>query len=94
MATFYLFGKYSRQAMANISPERTDQAVGIIENLGGKFVSGHALLGVQDIVLIVELPDTRAAMKASVALSKLTGIAFSTAHAVPLDEFDRLVGEV
>ena len=33
-------------------------------------------------------------MKASVALAKATGIAFSTVPAVPVEEFDKIVSDV
>jgi len=40
--------------------------------------------------LVVELPSTEQAMKASIALSKLTGIAFTTLPAVSMADFDKL----
>lgn len=41
---------------------------------------------------IVELPGVNEAIRASIALSKAFGIAFSTAPALPIEEFDKLVG--
>ena len=38
MATFYLFGKYNPQSLAQISGERTKKAVGMIETYDGKKV--------------------------------------------------------
>ena len=92
MATYMMFGKYSQKALGGIGADRTDKAEKIIKKAGGKIISMYALLGVEDLVLIVDLPDTKAAMKVSVAISKLTGIGFSTAPAVPVKEFDKLVG--
>jgi hypothetical protein len=43
-------------------------------------------------VLIVDLPDTARAMATSAALAKSTGIAFTTAPAVTVEEFDKLAG--
>jgi len=40
----------------------------------------------------VDFPGVAEAMKASVALAKLTGIGFTTSPAVPIEEFDKLVG--
>ena len=55
--------------------------------------SGYALLGDADLVLIVDLPDNEQAMKTSVALTKLLGIAFTTTPAVTIEEFDRLMAD-
>jgi uncharacterized protein with GYD domain len=51
----------------------------------------YAMLGEKDLLFILELPSVAAAMQVSVALSKMTGIAFSTAPAVTVEEFDKLM---
>ena len=94
MATFFLNGKYTSDAFKDISASRTEKAVELIEKLSGVIVSMYALLGDKDLVLIVNFPSTEDAMKASIALSKLTGIAFSTSQAIPVGEFDKLIPEV
>jgi uncharacterized protein with GYD domain len=91
MSTFILFGKYTSDSIRNVSPKRTDQAAALIKSLGGRLTAGYALLGDPDLVLVVDLPDTERAMRASAGLSKLTGIAFRTAPAVDVKAFDRLM---
>jgi uncharacterized protein with GYD domain len=91
MNTFFMFGQYSPQAMTSMSAERTQQAVQEIRMLGGEVKAMHVLLGEYDLVLCVVLPGIEEAMKASVALSRLTGIAFTTCPAVSVEAFDRLV---
>jgi uncharacterized protein with GYD domain len=91
MTTYFLFGKYSQEAIKEISSERSTKANDIIESNGGKFVSGYALLGDIDLVLIVDFPGTEQAMKAAVDLAKILGIGFTTAPAVNVEEFDRLI---
>lgn len=86
-----MFGKYSLESVKAISAKRTDQTMAVIKQYGGELKSAYALLGDTDLVLIVELPDTQHAMQTSVALSKLLGIAFRTAPAVSVDEFDKLM---
>jgi uncharacterized protein with GYD domain len=93
MATFFMFGKYSFEAMNALSAERTQQAVSEIKKLGGEVNAMHALLGEYDLVLCVALPGVEEAIKASVTLAKLTGISFTTCPAVTVETFDRLVGE-
>jgi len=92
MATFLMFGKYSAEGFQDISAARTDKAEDLIKEAGGKVKGGYALLGDIDLVLIAEFRDNEQAMKASVSLSKLLGIGFTTAPAVEIDDFDRLVG--
>ena len=94
MATFIMFGKYSQDSIKQISTQRTEDAIALIRNNGGEFKSGYSILGDTDLVMIVEFPDFKAAMKTSVGLSKMLGIAFSTAPAVTLDEFDSLMNTV
>lgn len=93
MATFIMFGKYSQDSINKISTQRTEKSIELIEKNGGELKSGYSLLGDTDLVLIVKFPDTEAAMKTSVGLSKMLGISFITAPAVDIDEFDRLMRE-
>lgn len=91
MTTFFMFGKYSSAAVREISADRTRRAVDEIKSMGGEVLAMHVLLGEYDLLLCVSLPDIEAAMKASVAISRLTGIAFTTCPGVQVEIFDRLV---
>jgi uncharacterized protein with GYD domain len=93
MATFFMFGKYTSKAVEEISAERTQQAVGEIKKLGGEVMAMHVLLGEYDLLFCVTLPGIDEAIKASVTLSKLTGISFTTCPAVTVETFDQLVAE-
>ena len=92
MSTYLMFGKYSHGSIKEISAERTQKANQLISDNGGSVKSGYALLGETDLVLVVDFPSNNDAMKASVGMTKLLGIAFSTAPAVSMEEFDNLVG--
>jgi uncharacterized protein with GYD domain len=92
MTTYFMFGKYSAEAVKSISAKRTDKAIAVIKQNGGELKGGYALLGDVDLVLIVELPDTESVMKTSRALSAQLGISFSTAPAVSVAEFDKFMG--
>jgi len=91
MATFFMFGKYSSEALKGMSAERTDKAMGLIKKFGGEVKSMYALLGEQDLVLIADFPGIEGVMKASVALNRLTGISFTTSPAVTVKEFDKIM---
>jgi uncharacterized protein with GYD domain len=92
MSTFIMFGKYTMDSVRGMSRKRTENASSIISDLGGEIKSAYALLGQTDIILIVDFPGVNEAMKASVELAKLLGVAFTTSPAVTIEEFDRLVG--
>ena len=92
MATYVMFGKYSVEGMKGISARRSDEARALIKKHGGELKSAYAMLGGVDLLLIADLPDTARAMATSAALSKLTGIGFTTSPAMSVDEFDKLMG--
>jgi uncharacterized protein with GYD domain len=92
MATFFMFGRYTQEAIRGISADRTQAAVEEIKKMGGEVNAMHVLLGEYDLMICVKLPSVEEAVKASVALARLTGIAFTTCPAVEVEVFDRLVG--
>lgn len=94
MATFLMFGKYSSEAAKGVSSKRTKEATRLIKKFGGDVKGMYALLGEKDLVFILSFPGIEDAMKASVALNKLTGIAFTTSPAVTVEEFDKLMAVV
>ena len=94
MSTFFMLGKYSSESMKGMSAERTEKATSIIKKFGGELQSTYALLGGYDLVLIANFPGIEETMKASVALSKLTGISFSTFPAITVEEFDKMIAEI
>ncbi len=93
MSIFMFFGKYSSESLKNISSERTDLAVDLIEKNGGKVISMYAVLGEHDLVFTLDFPDTEKAMATSVELNKLTGISFTTSPVVEVEKFDKIVGK-
>ena len=90
MSTFFMFGKYSSEALKDISAARTEEAISLIKEHGGEVVSIYALLGEHDLVFIVDLPSVEKAMQVSIALNRWTGIAFSSIPAISVEAFDKL----
>jgi len=91
MATYILSGKYSSKALKGISALRTEEARNMAKQFGGEISHMYALLGDKDLLMIASFPGIEEALKASVALSRSTGITFSTHQAMPVDEFDKLM---
>jgi uncharacterized protein with GYD domain len=90
MATFFLFGKYSAASLKGISARRTQTAAATVKKLGGELKSMHVLLGEHDLVLIVELPGIAEALRCSLSLARQSGISFTTAPAISVEQFDKL----
>ncbi len=87
-----MMGKYSTESIREMSPVRTEKAVTLITELGGEVKSMYALTGGFDLVLIVSLADLETAMRASLGLTLLTGINFSSFPAVSVEDFDKIIG--
>jgi uncharacterized protein with GYD domain len=94
MAAFFMFGKYSSNAVKDMSIERTEKTKSIIKELSGELKSMYALLGEYDLVFIVEFPGVEQVMKASLVLTIMTGISFQTAPAIEVEEFDKMIPAV
>ena len=92
MSTYFLFGKYTPDAVKQISSARTDDLINTIKSCEGEVKEIYALAGEHDIVVIAELPGIAQSLQASVELCKKTGISFKSAPAIGVKEFDNLVG--
>lgn len=92
MTTFIMTGKYSSEAVKKISGERTTQATQIIKECGGNTIAVYATLGEGDILAIVEFPGINELIKASIGLNEALGISFASVPALPIEDFDKLVG--
>jgi uncharacterized protein with GYD domain len=91
MSTYLMFGKYSMEGVKSVSAKRTDRAMALLKQNGGELQSAYVLLGDIDLVIIVNFPNMQSAMKASLALSKLLSVSFSTLPALSVTEFDNLL---
>jgi len=92
MAKYLMLGKYSQEAIKGMSAERTKRVIEVINNSRGKVDSMYALLGSYDLALMVDFPGNNEAIKVSIALAKLTDIAFTTFPAITVEEFDKITG--
>ena len=92
MAKFLMLGKYSVEAIKGIAPERTKKVTDIITQAGGRVNAMYALLGNYDLAFIVDFSGVTEAIKASVAITKMTGIGFTSSPAISVEEFDKISG--
>ena len=94
MSLFIMFGKASPGAVEDVGPGRTRKAQGVIKELGGEIRDVYLLLGDPDLVMIVDLPSVEQAMKASIALTKMSGVSFTTSPAVTVEDFDKFTADM
>ncbi|TRZ49808.1 GYD domain-containing protein [bacterium] len=92
MHKFLMLGKYSAAGVKGIKAERTKKVVALIRKAGGRVNAMYALIGPYDMAFLVDFPANTALIKAAIAITKLTGIGFSSFPAVGIEEFDRAVG--
>jgi uncharacterized protein with GYD domain len=62
-----------------------------MNQFGGDIKSMYILMGAYDLVMITTFPNMKEALQASIAITKATGISFSTLPALPVEEFDELM---
>lgn len=91
MAKFLMLGKYSQDAIKGITASRTKRVEDTIKKCGGRIYAMYALLGSYDLAFVVDFAGIKEALKASVALAKLTNIGFTTFPAMSVEEFDKIV---
>lgn len=94
MKTYIFFGKYSFDAIRGLSADRTGKANKLMQKYGGEIKAIYSLLGETDLLIIADFPGMEQAMKASIAVHKLTGIAFTTSEAMAVEEFDKMISEI
>lgn len=93
MQIYVMLGRYSTEAVRDISANRTEKSLSLIKEVGGKVLSMYTLLGGYDVILTAEFPTLQVAMKASLGLTILTGIGFSTYPAISVADFDKMIGK-
>jgi uncharacterized protein with GYD domain len=92
MTTFIMMGRYTSQGVKEISFQRSRKGIEIVQQCGGKFLTGYILMGETDVLVVAEFPGINEAIKASVLLNRALGICFTTVPAISVEEFDKLVG--
>jgi len=93
LQTFFFFGRYSAESLREASPDRTEKSDRLIKAHGGHVGAMYALLGEFDLVMITQFRSVEDAIRASVALTRETGISWITSPAIPVEYFDKLIEE-
>ncbi len=81
--TFFIFGKASPKELQEIGSKCRREAVRMVRNLGGDLRSMGMMLGGNSLFIILAFGGPKEAIRAAIALSKMTGISFHTVPTVP-----------
>ncbi len=93
MATFITLYRFNGPIKGG-GPERFKKFNGIVEEVGGKMLRFHGLMGPYDVFTACDFPDTRTAMKASARIGNLINAQTLTMPALEQEDFLQLLSEV
>jgi uncharacterized protein with GYD domain len=86
--------KFSAEGVRTMKDQgvsRSDTVQRNVESLGGRLVDAYYCLGEYDVVAILEFPDNRTAMRASLLNSSLGHIEITTMPALSRNEWRELL---
>jgi uncharacterized protein with GYD domain len=91
MPKFLMLGSYTSHSTQGISKARKRQIESLIIECGGQLQLLYGLLGTYDLLILAEFPSNEVAVRASLSITKMTGITFSSQPAVEIADLDELV---
>ena len=93
MPTYISLWNYTEKGIENIddSPGRLDDAVELMESLGGELKAFYLTMGEYDIVTVAEFPDDDAAAKAVLRIAQGGAVSSETMKAWPEDDYRALI---
>lgn len=96
MPSYVILTRFTRTGIENVeeSPDRTEEAVTLIESLGGELREFFVVMGRYDGVLIADFPDDETAAAAVLALGRSGNVTTETLRAFDLAEFREIVDAV
>jgi uncharacterized protein with GYD domain len=93
MQTFIFLCKFTAEGMKGMreGPQRRQRARDAIERLGGRSIGSWLTQGRYDLVLLVELPDEKAALSFALETGMAGRLTTETLRAFTPDESDPIV---
>ena len=94
MPFFVALGRATNDGMKNLEAfaPRHKKAVERAEASGVKVLASYAVVGRYDYIVILEAPDTKAAVKVLTLEAAGGNVRYETMAAVPIEEFGDLLG--
>lgn len=96
MPSYVILTRFTQTGIEHVeeSPDRTENAIAMIESLGGEIREFFVVLGQYDGVLIADFPDDETAARAALALGKSGAVTTETLKAFDLDAFGEIVATI
>lgn len=96
MPTYITLWNYTQQGIENIddSPDRLDDAVELIESLGGELKGFYLTMGQYDLVTVSEFPDDDTAAQALLRIGQGGAVSSETLKAWPEDDYRDLIANL
>lgn len=96
MPTYITLWNYTEEGIENIddSPSRLDDAVELMESLGGELHAYYLTMGEYDIVTVTEFPDDDAAAKALLHIGQTGAVSSETMRAWPESAYRELIANL
>lgn len=93
MSTYFIFGNYTPEGVNQITTKRTEDVSSVVKQCGGELREIYALLGNNDLCFICEFNSVEDAAKASLGITKRTGIGCTTCPAISVSDFDQIASQ-
>ncbi|MDH3601190.1 MAG: GYD domain-containing protein [Candidatus Tectomicrobia bacterium] len=90
MPTYVTLLNYSAEGFKELSEERRQQQINLIESQGGRVIGAYGLMGEWDVMLITEFPNEKSAMRALLNTCQSGMGTTQTMTALPWEEFVQL----
>lgn len=96
MPSYIILTTFTRTGIENVdeSPARTEDAIAMVESLGGELREFFVVMGQYDGVLIADFPDDETAARAALTLGKSGAVTTETLKAFDLDAFGEIVATI
>lgn len=96
MPTYITLWNYTQQGIENIddSPDRLDDAVELIESLGGELKGFYLTMGQYDLVTVSEFPDDDTVAQALLRIGQGGAVSSETLKAWPEDDYRDLIANL
>ena len=96
MATYMMLFHLTGRGVQNIkdSPTLVDTAKEIFRDMGAKVKEFYLLMGLYDMVFIVEAPNYETVAKAALTLDSLGNMRTETLRAFTEDEYRKIIAEL
>lgn len=96
MPSYIILTRFTQAGIENVaeSPARTDDAIELIDSLGGELREFFVVMGRYDGVLIADFPDDETAARAVLALGSSGNVTTETLRGFDLETFRDIVAHL